>query len=169
MLAASGELDGRVGGRYVPSHRTSSGDVVLDETTDGARRRSVYLQQRRTQVVGMLEVFDAPSLVTNCTRRNSTTIPLQSLSLLNTEYVRHRAEALAGRSERLSGRDPAERISRLFELAVGRPPADDERCAASQFLNDQPARHPGTGDSEHRAWVDLCQMVLARNAFLYVE
>jgi hypothetical protein len=169
MLAASGELDGRMGGRYVPVKTTGTGDVVVDEATDGARRRSVYLQQRRTQVVGVLEVFDAPSLVTNCTRRNTTTIPLQSLSLLNSGFARARARALADRVAREAETGPCDRLDRLFLLTVARPPDEDERRAGLRFLEEQPSRYPGRGDAVDRAWADLCQMVLAGNAFLYVE
>ena len=77
----------RQGGPYVPTDRTGSGDVVVAERSPGATRRSVYLQQRRTQTDSLLEVFDAPSIVTTCTRRSPSTIPLQSLSLLNSDFV----------------------------------------------------------------------------------
>ena len=100
MLAASGELDDRPGGPYVPTDRTDSGEVVVDESAAGATRRSVYLQQRRTQIASLLEVFDAPSIVTTCTRRLPSTIPLQSLSLLNSDFVVARAHKLAERLER---------------------------------------------------------------------
>ena len=90
MLAVTGELDERHGGPYVPTHRTNSGEVVVNESTTGANRRSVYLQQRRTEITTMLEVFDAPSIVTSCTRRDSSTIPLQSLSLMNSDFVSSR-------------------------------------------------------------------------------
>ena len=69
MLVASGELDPRQGGPYVATERTGTGEVVVEENTAGATRRSVYLQQRRTQTNSLLEVFDSPSLVTTCTRR----------------------------------------------------------------------------------------------------
>ena len=169
MLAASGELDGRIGGRYVPTKRSDAGDVVVDETAEGARRRSVYLQQRRTDVVGLLEVFDAPSIVTNCTRRNATTIALQSLSLLNSDFVRARARTFASRLRRDAGDCAEDRVARAFLLAVGRPPNAAERQAALRFLADQPGRYPGRSDAVDRAWADFCQIVLASNAFLYVE
>ena len=76
-----------------PTDRTDSGEVVVDESTAGATRRSVYLQQRRTEITSLLEVFDAPSIVTTCTRRLPSTIPLQSLSLMNSDFVVARAES----------------------------------------------------------------------------
>src|SRR5439155_15083285 len=68
MLHVAGELDARAGGPYVPSKRTAEGVVEIPENTDGAKRRSVYLQQRRTQVVTFLQLFDAPAVVTTCGR-----------------------------------------------------------------------------------------------------
>jgi hypothetical protein len=169
MLAASGELDPRMGGPPVPSRRTNEGEVVVDEHASGARRRSVYLQQRRTQVLTLLDVFDAPSIVTNCTRRIPTTMPLQSLALLNSGFVAARARGLARRLEREAGPDADARIDRAFLVATGRGPGDEERDAARRFLESQPVRYAGRADAVERAWIDLCQMILASNLFLYVE
>jgi len=177
MLTASGELDGRQGGRYIPTDRTESGEVVADESTAGATRRSVYLQQRRTQITSLLEVFDAPSIVTTCTRRLPSTIPLQSLSLLNAGFVVARAQKLAERIERdcpfgaagQAGDDA--RITRAFLLTTGRAPDQDERNATRRFLENQPSHYPGQSEANARrhAWTDFCQMLLASNAFLYGE
>jgi hypothetical protein len=169
MLAASGELDQRAGGPYVAVAARGAGDAAISESADGAHRRSVYLQQRRTAVAGVLQVFDAPSLVTNCTRRSATTHALQSLCLINSEFVRLRARALAQRTAREAGPNADARVQHAFLLAAGRPPTAAELDAARRFLRDQPARYHGHQDAAGRAWTDLCQMLLASNAFLYVE
>jgi Protein of unknown function (DUF1553)/Protein of unknown function (DUF1549)/Planctomycete cytochrome C len=176
MLAASGELDLRQGGPYVPSERTGSGEVVVAESTTGATRRSVYLQQHRTSTVSLLEVFDVPSLVTTCTRRVPSTIPLQSLSLLNSDFVVARAQRLA---QRVEGKcvtggagepDSDTIIERAFLLTAGRPMDRDEQATARRFLQSQPSRYQGTAaDSLHRSRTDFCQMLFASNAFLYVD
>ena len=175
MLAASGELDDRAGGPYIPTDRTDSGEVVVPESTPGARRRSVYLQQRRTQIASLLDVFDAPSIVTTCTRRLPSTIPLQSLSLLNSEFVVARAGKLAERLEKDCGAGSSGetdgRIARVFALVTGREPNLEERDASRRFLHTQPSRYPGltAPDARRRALADFCQMLLASDAFLYVE
>ena len=127
MLAVTGELDDRQGGPYVPTDRTESGEVVVDESVAGATRRSVYLQQRRTEITSLLEVFDAPSIVTTCTRRLPSTIPLQSLSLMNSDFVVARAKArpaARSRVQRCVRRRPSRcsdaRITRAFLLTIGR-------------------------------------------------
>jgi hypothetical protein len=173
MLAASGELDARAGGPYVPTDRTGSGEVAVDASAPGSTRRSVYLQQRRTQLASLLEVFDTPSIVTTCTRRQPSTVPLQSLSLLNSDFVAVRAARLVDRlgpgCDHCSQDDA--RIERAFSLVVGRAPTGAERNAAGRFLREQPARYSSLAapEAERRAFIDFCQMLLASNAFLYVE
>jgi hypothetical protein len=169
MLTISGELDHRPGGPYVPTHRTPEGDVVVDEEGRGAHRRSVYLQQRRTQVATFLELFDAPSITATCSVRNTSTVPLQALALLNADFARRRAVAFAARLHREAGADTAARLALAFRLACCRPPRDEERAAAERFLNKQQALYAANKDAGARAWADFCQMLLASNAFLYVE
>jgi mono/diheme cytochrome c family protein len=169
MLAVSGELDPKRGGPFVPTHRTEDGSVVVDEKADGAHRRSVYLQQRRTQVLTMLELFDAPSMVTSCGKRTTSTVPLQSLALLNSDFARARASALAGRLERDAGAEETKRMDLAFRLTCGRPPNGDESDACKRFLAAQKLIYANEKDMEQRIWTDLCQMIMASNAFLYVE
>src|SRR5262249_22032953 len=139
------------------------GVVEVDEKKTLARRRSVYLQQRRTQVTTFLELFDAPSIASTCGVRNTSTVPLQALALLNSDFARRRAESFA---RRLSGaRSDGERITLACRLAWGRNPSDREQVAAQRFLTAQ--RELKAGDE--RVWVDFCQMLMASNAFLYVD
>lgn len=176
-LAVSGELDTTMGGPYVPTKRSDDGHVLVAGDQPGAHRRAVYLQQRRTQVESMLGVFDAPTVVTNCVVRGASTVPLQSLTLLNSEFIRERATALAARLARESGPRIGDRLEYACQLAWGRLPRDDERTPLQEFLADRfvagdgaalPWDQPASA-VEQSAWTDLCQMLLASNQFLYVE
>lgn len=173
LLSASGELQPQLGGAYVRTQRSGAAEVMIDEQHPGAFRRTVYLQQRRTQTLSLLNLFDAPSLVVNCTQRPTTTMPLQSLTLLNSDFVIHRARAFAVRVNRdveatASNREAAI-IRRLYDIAINREPTTGELAAATRFLTEQAAEYgSGTAGSE-KTLADLAQMVLASNAFLYVE
>jgi Protein of unknown function (DUF1553)/Protein of unknown function (DUF1549)/Planctomycete cytochrome C len=177
MLAITSELEYHQGGPYVSTNLADSGEIVIDESAAGATRRSVYLQQRRTQIISLLEVFDAPSIVSTCTRRLPSTIPLQSLSLMNSGFVVTRAQKLASRLEqkyRDSDRGQADgnaHISQAFRVIIGRAPDSEEHTAAKRFLETQPFRYHAMTEFErcHHALADFCQMLLASNAFLYVE
>jgi hypothetical protein len=165
MLAVSGELDRRVGGPYVPTRRTPEGTVEVDEGP-AACRRSVYLQQRRTQLATFLELFDAPVITSNCTARTSSTVPVQALALLNSDFARRRASAFAARVRQEAGTEA--RLKLAFLLTMARPASDEERASAMRFLAKQEKLYQGK-DAETKVWTDLCQMLLASNAFLYVE
>jgi hypothetical protein len=101
------------------------------------------------------------------------TIPLQSLSLLNSEFVVARASAFAARLKRqcAESENPEPRIRLAFVLATGRSPGRRELTAAEEFLRAQPSRYPALpqGAAGAQAWTDLCQMILASNSFLYVD
>jgi hypothetical protein len=169
MLAASGELDLQLGGPYVPTKRNGEGEVAVDESAAGAMRRSLYLQQRRTQVHSLLGVFDTPSIVFNCTERTPSTIPLQSLSLLNSEFVVRRARKFAERLANDADCDIGSRVSHAFVIVSGRNPEERELIAAVRFIQTQTDRYAGSPEASERVWTEFCQMLMASNAFLYVE
>ncbi len=169
LLSASGELQPRLGGAYVPTQRSGTAEVLIDEQHPGAFRRTVYLQQRRTQTLSLLNLFDAPSLVVNCTQRPTTTMPLQSLTMLNSDFALRRAKAFATRVTRSESTDDATLIRRLYEIAINREPTSNELAAAVSFLTEQSAEYGNAQAGRDRAITDLAQMVLASNAFLYVE
>jgi hypothetical protein len=168
LLSISGQLDPTPLGPYVATQQTAVGEVVVDPQAAGARRRSVYLQQRRSQTLSMLKVFDAPAIATVCTTRPSSTVPLQSLSLLNSDFAVATAEALARRLlQETDGSDSA-LIQRAWLLAIARSPTANEQQVSAEFLAGQRALYTGEQAAQ---WglADFCQMLLASNSFLYLE
>ncbi|MDA1214373.1 MAG: DUF1553 domain-containing protein, partial [Planctomycetota bacterium] len=168
-LAISGELEVTFSGPYVPTTRDDAAEVIVPEDRPGAHRRSIFLQQRRTQGLSMLNVFDAPSIVINCTRRPVTTMPLQSLNLLNSDFAVARGTHFAERIEAAAGDDVEERMRLAFELALGREASKMDISDSLKFLHAQQAAYSEQDNAEKRAWVDFCQLLLASNQCLYVE
>lgn len=168
LLAASGDLDDRMFGPYVPTSRAGSGETIVPEDNPGARRRSIYLQQKRTQVHSLLQVFDAPSIVFNSTRRPRSTMPLQSLSLLNSEFAVARSRNLAVHLRQGFASD-SERIRRLWIQTTGQGPTEDDLAASIRFLQMQVDEYAGQPDPALNAWTDLSQTLLIGNAALYVD
>lgn len=169
MLAASGQLDVQMFGPYVPIENSPDGQIIVKRNATGKWRRSVYLQQRRTQTPDFLRVFDAPSIVVSCTGRPRTTVPLQSLNLMNSQFVRSCAQALADRVQDEGELTDQEFARQTFIVTVGREPRPAEAKASLKFLKQQPAEYSGVKDAVRRARTDFCQMVLVSNTFLYVE
>jgi len=169
ILAVSGQLDATLGGRYVATTRTGEGEVLVPADAPGARRRSIYLQQRRTQMVSMLNVFDAPTIVFNCVQRPASTMPLQSLSLLNSDFLVTAAQRFAQRLTEASPEDPSARVKHAYLWALARAPSDGECEQVLEFVKAQQAHYAEAPDPSLRAWADFCQMLMASNPFLYVE
>lgn len=169
MLFVSGSLERRFGGPYIPTQRSSAAEVVVHDLQPGAHRRSLYLQQRRTQTLSLLNLFDAPAVTFNCVQRPTTTMPLQSLSQLNSEFALARAADFVRRLERETPPDPRHRARLAFELATGHAPSDVELRASLSFLEEQTRAYEPADNASPRAWTDFCQMLLSSNGFLYVE
>ncbi len=170
QLAVSGELDLTLNGPYVPTTRNGAAEVIVPEDRPGAFRRSIYLQQRRSQGLSMLSVFDAPTMVINCSRRSVTTMPLQSLSLLNSDFAVKRAQSFAQRIQREASDSAEARIRLAFVLATGHQCSVEELTETLQFMQEQQQNYVDDPvNAEQRASSDFCQLLLASNACLYVE
>jgi hypothetical protein len=120
VLATTGDLDLTPFGPAVAVREDETGQVMVDAAN---RRRSIYIQQRRSQPVAMLQAFDEPVMETNCERRPSSTVATQSLMLMNCDLLLAQAAHL---SEKIV-REPAPALDpQLAEaqpaLAPPRPP-----------------------------------------------
>jgi hypothetical protein len=177
VLCVSGNLNPTMFGPPVAMQRQPDGEVITQADTSG-RRRSVYLQVRRSQPLTLLQVFDQPVMETNCTRRGTSTVSSQALTLLNSEFLLQQAEALAARAGR---EKPADAASYAVLIAFGRPATDAERARLTAFLHAQTSRRllvltgskPRTPPQEQQAGqqalTDLCHMLLSANEFVYVD
>ncbi len=94
MLSVSGQLDRDMFGPAVPAKEDETGQVVVAGDNS---RRSLYILQRRSQPVAVLQAFDAPVMEINCERRPSSTVATQSLMLMNGGFVLDSARLLAQR------------------------------------------------------------------------
>jgi mono/diheme cytochrome c family protein len=103
-----------------------------------APRRSVYVQQRRNSLPPFLATFDAPKPFTTLGRRDVTTVPAQSLTLLNDPVVLQQARAWAETVSKAVP-EPAARIDALFRQGLGRAPTAAEAVKAAAFLEQSGA------------------------------
>jgi Protein of unknown function (DUF1553) len=119
-------------------------------------RRSVYLLVKRNLRLPFGEVFDQPDTLTSCSRRESSTHPLQALELLNGKTSNRLAEAFAERLKREGGADAGGQVELAYMLVAGRPPNAREKAVGIEFLRTQPAR-------------EFALALFNLNAFIYVK
>jgi mono/diheme cytochrome c family protein len=102
-------------------------------------RRSIYVRTMRNTRNQLLDAFDAPFWMSSAASRHVTTTPIQSLMLINSQFLLKQAEALEKRVRETPG-DDRERVSEVYRLLFGRDPSDAEAQAALTFLRAQAAR-----------------------------
>ena len=168
-LAASGRLNRSLTGKPVriPIEREVY-DLIFTEaepdnlwpvTPDRHQhdRRSLYLLNKRTVRLPFLANFDQPDTMTSCSVRPTSTHALQSLSLLNSDFMQDQSQSLADRILRHCGESGTDcQIRRAFELTLARPPSAAEHGLAGDFLRSRPHSLP-----------DFALALLNRNEFVY--
>jgi len=131
--------------------------------------RSVYLPVIRGRAFESLDVFDGVdgSMVTG--QREQTTVPSQSLYLLNGPYVLTLATSAAQRLIR-DAEEPAARIDLAYQRWFGRLPTATERNAALVFIDSYrqqaAAKKLPNTTPEFTAWLTFCQSLWASGEFL---
>jgi hypothetical protein len=157
MLAVSGQLD-----------RTPFGPGSLDESM---RRRSVYFMIKRSRLVPMMQIFDAPEPLVGVGLRPSTTIAPQALLFMNGPQVRAAAHAFAAQLMPVAEQSLEQTVQLGYAKALSRPPTAVELQQSIQFLESQQAAYQADGVQPARmnAVTDFCQVLFSLNEFVYVD
>lgn len=175
VLAVSGSLDRAAGGPPIEITNPADGlsEAKPAPTPTSPNRRSVYLFARRVYPLKFLEIFDAPIMPVNCTQRTNSSTVLQSLAVLNSEFLIARAEQLAARISAIVGLEIEQGVKLGFQIAFSRMPTESELAQSIAFLTEQLQGYVATGNSAEKArqlaLADFCHMLLSSNEFLYVE
>jgi hypothetical protein len=134
-----------------------------------SNHRAVYLMTQRFQRHPFLALFDGPDTNTTTERRESSTVPLQALFLMNNPFVHEQARGLARRMT-AAAPDDGGRVAFGYEVAWGRPPGADELDSARDYLRRyREAARVGVGAGEREAWESLAHVLLGANEFIYVD
>ena len=193
ILATTGVLNRKLFGAPLAVKEDAVGQIVVSADVPAgaapvgheAFRRSIYVQVRRSQPLALLHVFDQPVMEVNCERRVVSTVATQALMLMNSEFILQQAGYFASRIRQEAAGDPTRQVQSAWQLAFGRSPDEGELQRALAFLATQTSPQPGAAPAaaagataspaESAAappidpLVNLCQVLLSTNEFLYVE
>jgi hypothetical protein len=164
MLAVGGRLNPEQRGpsiyptlaRAVLEGQSRPGDGWGKSDERQQARRSVYIFVKRSLAVPELDLLDAPDTTSSCEARPVSTTAPQALTFLNGAFANEQARHFAARLRREAGDDPAAQVRRAFELALCRPPRDEEVKASVAFLGRQRLEA-------------FCLVVLNLNEFVYLD
>ncbi|WP_220498132.1 DUF1553 domain-containing protein [Rhodopirellula sp. JC639] len=176
MLQACGQID------YAPAKGSAivGVDMLINwppgESTDlhrPSRHRSVYLCMLRHAPPKELAAFDLPDGVSVRGQRDVTTLPTQSLFLINSEFVVQQSRELARRVIDEDSNEDSDRVNAIFAAVLGRDPEPTERDQSLAYLRvTETALAAGVVDRQQRrlhAWASLVQALMTTNEFRYVD
>lgn len=153
LLVVTGELNREVGGPSVAPH--------LDEEE---LRRTIYLSQRRSELPDVMQMFDAPEAIRSCPGRETSTVALQPLYLLNNPFVVRRAQSLASQVRQEAGEDRPLQVEMSFSRILGRSPTAEERTRCLEMLP------PSEADEQlkQQKLTQLLHALMNLNEFVYL-
>jgi len=160
ILAVAGQLNPQFGGPSYQDFKTFSNNSqfyeMIDADSPEVYRRTVYRTWIRSGRNHMLDAFDCPDPSTTTPKRAITTTPIQSLTLMNNSFVLRMADRFAERVKKDAGPDRSAQLNRVYQLAYGRTPNDQDTAVAREFIR----RH---------GLPAFCRVVFNSNEFIYVD
>jgi hypothetical protein len=164
LLLVAGDLDRNVGGRPV--------DLLAQREGSFVRRRTIYGTVDRNDVPGLYRVFDFANPDLTTARRDTTTVPQQSLFFLNSPFVMEQACKMM-ESRSVTGLDgQAEQVRILFQRVYQRDPSEVEHQSGLRFLQDTSASTDTEGTPLKPPLAPLeryVQVLLMSNELMFVD
>ncbi len=155
LLAVSGKLD-----------RTMFGKGTLDQNVP---RRSIYFTIKRSQLIPMLQLFNAPDAMQGIASREQSTVAPQALVMLNDQWIRNLATSFATLARPNAETSIDQAVEAAYQLALGRPASDAEKQSMQAFIQQQKAMRGADAKAEELAVRDFCHLLLCTNEFVYVD
>ncbi|MCH9792562.1 MAG: DUF1549 and DUF1553 domain-containing protein, partial [Planctomycetes bacterium] len=132
-------------------------------------RRSIYFKIKRSQLIPMMQLFDAPEALVSIGQRSSTTIAPQALLFMNAQFVRECAQSFAERIHQAHPASVEVAITNAYQIALGRSPSKSEASISREFI----LQHQKSYEAEKKpkakllALTDFTHALLSTNEFVY--
>jgi hypothetical protein len=179
LLKVSGRLDPTAFGPPEEVQLTPEGEVISKGSSAGFRR-SIYLQQRRSLPLTLLEIFDAPRMDPNAIMRAHSTVPTQALQLWNSDMLRECSRFLAGRVVDAVGEDVEKQVERVHLMAYARTASSEEKKLGQEAVNElnrywqkqmeeEVPPEPKALKARWLALANYCHTILNSAEFTYIE
>ncbi len=133
---------------------------------DEANRRSIYVKVKRSLLVPILNQYDQADTDSSCPVRFSTTVPTQSLTMLNGKFINDQAVAFANRMRWEGGVTVKDRVRFGLRLVLCREPEPTEIQQALTFMREL-QQHEGV--SAEVALDRFALLALNLNEFIFLD
>jgi mono/diheme cytochrome c family protein len=159
LLAVTGDLDRRIGGRATR---------LFPEESEN-QRRTLYGLVDRQFLGNAFRTFDFANPDLHIPQRSETIVSQQALFAMNHPFVANRARALVAKLDSHDKADASERVRILYRLVYQRDPTDNQLRAALAFLALPETEAPAEQPEILSAWGQLAQVMLIANEIMFVD
>ena len=121
------------------------------------KKRSVYIPVARNNLAPEMEIFDTANPEMTTGDRPLTTVPTQSLYLLNSPFISQRSAKLAQNAY-----SQPNAFDWMHRRVIGRPPSKLMTERASEFIES-------SSEDRQKAFADLSHVLFASTEFLFLE
>jgi len=174
ILNLTGQLNLKMGGPSIYTEvpkdvlaTASRPDAAWGRSSDEDRnRRSVYIYVKRSLREPFLNAFDWADTDNTCDVRFVTTVPTQTLTLLNSKFLNDSAASFAKRLTRAESTEAKTQVAQALHLATRRTPTAVEIDDGLRLIQNLKAK--ATLD-DSQALQRFCLLVLNLNEFLYLD
>ena len=174
ILNVTGQLNLEMGGPSIYTEVPK--DVLATASRPGAawgnsseedrNRRSVYIFVKRSLHEPFLSAFDWADTDNTCDVRFVTTVPTQTLTLLNSKFLNDSAESLANRLVKATPGDAKAQVTAALQLTTNRKPTAGEVDDGLELIQSLKAK---AELDENLAMQRFCLLALNLNEFLYLD
>ena len=133
---------------------------------EDAVRRSVYIFVKRSLHEPFLASFDWADTDNTCDVRFVTTVPTQTLTMINSKFLNDAAETLAKRLQTEKPGDVNAQVRRALELATSRPPTQQDVTEGIAFIKNFQTK---SNLDENQSLQRFCLLVLNLNEFVFLD
>lgn len=176
MLSVSGRLDPMLYGQsvavyYAARHGLTEADPE-NGPVDGDGRRSIYQEIRRNAYNPFLQVFDQPKPASTRGQRDSTNVPAQSLTLLNSPFVIGQAEEWGRRLADGEAGTVDGRLEHMYLKAFARRPSEAEKARLVEYLDRLAADRDTSAELllyDASVWQDVAHSLFNLKEYLFIQ
>ena len=172
ILNLTGQLNLKMSGPSIYTEippevaRTASrpGGAWGRSSKEDAARRSVYIFVKRSLHEPFLASFDWADTDNTCDVRFVTTVPTQTLTMMNSKFLNDSAEVLSKRLKE-EAKTVSGQVSRAIELATSRPATKEDIAQGVKLIDT----FKESGVDEDQALQRFCLLVLNLNEFVFLD
>jgi len=167
ILSVAGQLDSKMFGPNIEGAGEINANSTAAQNTEynyvfKDTRRSVYTPAFRVKRHELFELFDFANINFTIGQRNTSTVALQALYMLNNPFVIEQSRIAAKRLLQAES-DPEKRIETAYRVTLGRAPSASEHRLISEFLNN------GQSSDLVSEWASIYQSLFGSIDFRYLN